>query len=291
MKKALIIQGGGFRTAFSSGVLDAFLQNEFNPFNLYTAVSGGAIAGSYYISNQQKNCFNSICFLAEKGRFVNYSNMFRLQPVMDVDIFYAISNEHYPFDRATAEKNLKGKQFAVVMTDKNTGDAFYGDPTQSGWEETVIASCSLPFITKGKHTINGIDYMDGAWSDPLPIKWVVEQGATEITIIRTAPANEKIKKSWIDYLGETYYQKNEQIRKAFTDNHAIYNQAIDYINNPPKGVSITQIAPERTLKAGTYTNDIRLLEDDYLYGFECGNLYCAQQNQIAHTNNLLSRLL
>lgn len=276
MKKALIIQGGGFRTAFSSGVLDAFMQNNYNPFDLYVAVSGGAIACSYYIADQQQHCFNAICFLSEKGRFVNYSKFLKFQPVMDIDIFYAISKKYYPFDRTNAEKNLIAKQFAIVLTDKINGCAHYGDPTKTGWEETVIASCSLPFITKGKHTINGIDYMDGAWGDPLPVKWAVKQGAKDITIIRTAPANEKIKKSWIDHLGETYYQKNQKIKKVFTDNHFIYNQSIDYINSPPVGVNIIQIAPEQHLKAGNYTNSVELLEEDYQLGFKKGQNYLQQ---------------
>lgn len=275
MKRALIVQGGGFRTAFSSGVLDSFLHHGHDPFDLYVAVSGGAIAASYFIAGQEKHCFNAICFLSEKGRFVNYSKFFRFQPVMDIDIFHAISNEHYPFDRTKAERNLNGKRFAIVMTDKTTGQPFYGDPLKTGWEETVIASCALPFITKGKHTIDGIDYMDGAWGDPLPVEWSVKQGASDITIIRTAPANEKMKKSWIDHLGETYYQKNEKIRKAFTDNSRIYNQSIDYINDPPKGIRITQIAPEKQLKAGSYTNSIELLEEDYKNGFEKGICYLA----------------
>jgi len=274
MKKALIVQGGGFRTAFSSGVLDGFMQNNYSPFDFYIAVSGGAIATSYYIANQPKHCFNAICFLSEKNRFVNFSNMLRWQPIMDVDVFYDISKKHYPFNREHAEQNLVGKQFAIVMTDKTNGLPFYGNPMESGWEETVIASCSLPFITKGKHTINGIDYMDGAWGDPLPIKWAVAQGATDITIIRTEPPNEKIKKSWIDYLGETFYNKNDKIRNAFTNNHIIHNQSIEFINNPPKGINIQQLAPEQALKAGSYTNSIKLLEEDYSYGFEIGNNHC-----------------
>lgn len=270
MKKALIVQGGGFRTGFSSGALDAFMQKQYDPFDLYIAVSGGAIATSYYIAKQPKHCFNAICFLSEKGKFVNYSKFFKFQPVMDVDVFYDISDRHFPFDRKAAETNLEQKQFAIVMTDKSNGQPFYGNPLKSGWEETVIASCSLPFITKGKHTIDGIDYMDGAWGDPLPVEWAVKNDATDITIIRTAPANEKMKKSWIDYLGETYYRKNEKIRKAFTDNHLIYNRSIYFINDPPKGVVIKQIAPLEELKAGSYTNSIQLLEEDYWNGYNSG---------------------
>lgn len=273
MNHALIIQGGGFRTAFSAGVLDAFLKNNYRPFDFYAAVSGGSIAASYFISNQPRHCFESICFLAEKGRFINYANVLKKLPIMDVDIFQDISNIHFPFDDAGAYSHLKDKKFVIVMTDKSTGEPYYCDPTQTDWREAVIASSSLPFITKGKHTLNGKDFMDGAWGDPLPVEWVAKQGVKEITIVRTAPANEKIGKSWLDFLGEMYYRNNVGLRKTFTHNHEKYNKTIDFINDPPKGITIRQVAPEQHLKAGLYTNSKALLEEDYQNGFEKGDLF------------------
>lgn len=277
MNHALIIQGGGFRTAFSAGVLDAFLKNNYRPFDFYAAVSGGAIAASYFISNQPRHCFESIRFLAEKGRFINYTNVLRKLPIMDVDIFQDISNIHFPFDDASAHTHLKDKKFVIVMTDKSTGEPFYCDPTQSDWREAVIASSSLPFITKGTHTLNGRDYMDGAWGDPLPVEWVAKQGLKEITVVRTAPADEKIGKSWLDFLGEMYYRNNIRLRKTFTHNHDKYNRAIDFINHPSNGIKINQIAPEQQLKAGLYTNSKILLESDYEYGFSSGINYLKKQ--------------
>lgn len=37
-RNALVVEGGGMRGAFTSGVLDAFLQQQFNPFGLYVGV-------------------------------------------------------------------------------------------------------------------------------------------------------------------------------------------------------------------------------------------------------------
>lgn len=271
LKQALIIQGGGFRTAFSAGVLDAFIKNNHNPFDIITSVSGGAIAASYYIAQQEKHCFDSICFLSKNDRFVNYSRFLRYGPLMDVDIFKDISTIHFPFDFNKAHENLKDKKFVIIMTNKNSGEPFYCDPTQTNWTEAVIASCSLPFITKGKHQLDNNLYMDGAWSDPLPIKWIVEQGAKEITIVRTAPSNEKISKSLLDRFGEIYYLKNKKLKEAFTKNHEKYNEAIDFINDPPKGITIKQIAPEKNLKAGLYTKSLDLLMEDYENGLGLGN--------------------
>ena len=276
MKRALIIQGGGFRTAFSAGVLDAFLKNNHTSFDIIAGVSGGAIAGSYFIAKQERHCFDSICFLAGNEKFLSYSRFFRSKPIMNIDVFYDISTIHFPFDFVGAEKNLIGRKFSIIMTNKTTGMPHYFDPSQKNWQDAVIASCSLPFITKGKQSIDGVEYMDGAWGDPLPIHWVVEQGATEITIVRTSPANEKIKKSLLDRIGEIYYRKNANLKAAFTKNHEKYNQAIDFINDPPAGITIHQIAPTQDLKAGLYTNSIQLLQEDYQSGFNKGEKYCKE---------------
>lgn len=270
MQNALIIQGGGFRTAYSAGVLDAFMEKNFRPFDFYVAVSGGAIATSYYLANQSKDCFKAINFLSEKGRFVNYSNFFRNKPVMNIDVFYDIANIHFPFNESAAKDFLRGKKFRMVMTNKQTGEPFYCDPSQTEWREAVMASCALPFLSKGQQNVDGEEFMDGAWGDPLPVEWTAKQGVKEMTIIRTSPANQKISKSWIDFIGEMYFRKNEKLKKAFTLNHEIYNRAVDFIQNPPEGLIIRQIAPEKPLKAGEFTKSKELLIEDYELGYQSG---------------------
>ena len=57
-KIALVIEGGGFKSVFSAGVLDAFLINKFQPFDIYIGVSSGAMCLSYYVANQYKAYFS-----------------------------------------------------------------------------------------------------------------------------------------------------------------------------------------------------------------------------------------
>ena len=51
-KLSLVTQGGGQRGIFTAGVLDAFLENKFDPFSLYVGTSAGALNLSSYISRQ-----------------------------------------------------------------------------------------------------------------------------------------------------------------------------------------------------------------------------------------------
>ena len=49
-KHYLIIEGGGFRTGFTSGILDAFLAADFDPFDGYIGISGGRSCGILFRS-------------------------------------------------------------------------------------------------------------------------------------------------------------------------------------------------------------------------------------------------
>ena len=42
-RNALVVEGGGMRGAFTSGVLDVFLQQQFNPFDLYVEIGRGHV--------------------------------------------------------------------------------------------------------------------------------------------------------------------------------------------------------------------------------------------------------
>ncbi len=270
-KSALIIQGGGFRTAFSAGVLDAFMSMNYNPFDAYFAVSGGTVAVSYYLSQQYQACFNAMKFLSSNSQFINYRRIFKGDNLMNIDYFYNVTRDIVPFLLNRAINNISNKKMRIVITNIKTGQAEYYHPTNTTWVDSVIASCTLPFITKGKHLLNGNYYMDGGWSDPLPVKQAIKEGYTDITIIRTSPKNLKLSMSWIDYIG-SITSSNEALKKCFEKNHLIYNQSIDFIHQlqKTKYIKIKQIAPLSPLKCGTYSNSIQSIADDYRYGVSMG---------------------
>lgn len=267
-KKALIVQGGGFKTSFSAGVLDVFLASKYNPFDIYAGVSGGANALSYYLAEQYKSCIESIYVLFHDPKFINYKQLLNSRILMNVDFFEEIANEIVRLNLDKLFEIHSDKKIGIVATNRTTGNPIYLSPTKEDWVSCLIASCAIPFVTKAKHTIYGNDLMDGAWGDPLPIEWVVQQGARDITIVRTSPIQTREKQSIPNYFGEVYYQKNPGLKKIFSNSHKRFNSAIDFINNPPAGITIHQVAPLKKLKSGVYTNSKNALNIDYRYGLE-----------------------
>lgn len=269
-KKTLIIQGGGFRTGYSTGVLDAFQAEDYNDFDLYIGISGGAIAMSYFLSQQQAKCFDAMCLLARDKDFISYSGLMSKKGMMNVDYFHDVAGSKIPFDIQQAIENSVDKELAIVMTDRSNGQPHYYHPSKKTWVDAIIASCTLPFVTKGKHMIHGVDYFDGGWGDPLPAEWAYNLGARDITLIRTTPKDMKFTQSWPDYFANLYYRKNPQLKGIFDENHIRFNKAIDFLNSAPDDLKIRQIAPDSPLKAGTYSNSVSAITQDYIYGKRCG---------------------
>lgn len=267
--KALIIQGGGFRTAFSAGVLDAFLEQDFDPFDMYIGVSGGANAVSYFMAHQHGKCLESIYHLAEDTK-PKIGRLIKSRTLLNLEFFNQIANELVPFDTDFILNHQAHKKIGIVMTNRQTGKANYVHPTIQNWVDCCIASCALPFVSKGKHPLFESEFMDGSWSDPLPVKWAIEQGATEIYVVRTAPKDLKEKPNVLDRLASIYFRKNPSLKTIFANNHLNYNNAIDYINENPKGAKIHQVAPERVLLTNNLKGMQQTITEDYAYGLAKG---------------------
>ena len=218
-KHYLIVEGGGFKTGFTSGILDAFIAGRFDPFDGYIGVSGGSVAVSYYTSKQYRQTLESILYLAKDSNFVKYRRSLGREGFMDIDTLGRVSTKIIPFDIKKALLHIRQKDFRIVATDRQQGNPVYFKPSADQWIDHVIASCTLPFVTKGKHIIEGKEYFDGGWSDALPVKYAANQGASHITVLRTWPEDSVFNQSWPDFFGGLYFKGTPVLKEIFEKNY------------------------------------------------------------------------
>lgn len=276
----LIIEGGGFKTGFTSGVLDAFQVANYRDFDMCIGVSGGSITASYFLSQQYRQCVNAIKLIANDKLFTQFTRTFGVEGYMNIDYLKRVAEESVPLDLNKAMDTLKTTKTYFVATNRMTGQPTYLTPNKQNWFDILIASSTLPFVTKGKHKIKGVEYFDGGWSDPLPAKWAYEQGATKILVVRTAPSERRTTQSLADYFGSYFYKDNLHLQSAFANCHLLYNDAVEFLLNPPKDVVIEQIAPIKDLKSTTYTYTNKTIMSDYRYGVDKGlNFVAGKRNQ------------
>jgi predicted patatin/cPLA2 family phospholipase len=268
-KKTLVLEGGGFKTSFSTGILDAFRMTEFDEFDAYLGVSGGALALSYFLSRQFGIYYKSMTALCKDPRFIQFSKAFT-DGIMNLDFFLEFTEKDFAFDLDTAISNLVNKEFFMVLTHCEDGKTVYFQPTRETWMDATIATSTVPLLTKGKHLIGGVSYADGGITDPIPIKWVVDQGATDIVLIRTTHQGFKPSIFRPDFIAAQFIRDNEHIKHAIEHYQQKLKDSIDFAEQGINGVIIKQLVPEIPLKTNIFTNSVQSIISDYRYGLEVG---------------------
>jgi predicted patatin/cPLA2 family phospholipase len=189
---------------------------------------------------------------------------------MNIDYLRDVAHEHVPFNVDHALVEAKGKDVHFVATNRSTGLPEYLAPSDQDWVEVVIASCTRPFITKGIHKVQNMDLMDGAWGDPIPIRWAADQGADDILIIRTTHATKRVSKSIPNYLGSLFYRSQKDLSECFKQHHTFFNASLEFIQTPPEKVKIEQLWPEDGLKCTGTSYSVNSIKTDYRYGLQVG---------------------
>ena len=270
-KIALVIEGGGFRSVFTAGVLDAFLINHFNPFHIYIGVSSGAMALSYYIFNQYKSYFELSKEVCVNDEFLSYTHVLSEQGYMDLKFLTKYAKENNPLKLERIKELIDNKKFYIVATSLDNGEAIYLEPNKKNIYRCLRATSSLPFFTKGSCKIDGVNLMDGAWSDPIPAKSASDFGANRIIVVRPNPIEHRISGlSYLSLLSGYWWKNNPRVQKNFFEEDINYNRSIDFLNKDHKTIEIIQIYPDNILKSRVIGTNKEDLTHDYHCGLEKG---------------------
>ena len=75
---------------------------------------------------------------------------------------------HAPLDLDALAKAQETTRAFVVTTHFETGETRYLEPRGREWLDALVASASLPLVTRGKVKFKGEWMFDGGYSDPFP---------------------------------------------------------------------------------------------------------------------------
>ncbi len=265
-KTALVVEGGGMRSVFSAGVLDTFLDHDYDPFDFFIGSSAGTLNLSAFIAGQKKYSVKLINKLAKSKTFVNWQRFIMGGNAMNLSELHDILTSIDPIDLNTAEQRLKSRPLIITSCDKLRGRANYQVAEPHRWFRQVMASCALPIVHREGIEIDNDIHIDGGLVDPIPVEKAVDLGANNIIVIRTRT------KKWIEKLTLlerllTFWVRHDTVLTKLLDNYSNkYNATCDFIRNPPAGINIIEIAPDQELKTPTLTRQLTTLDNDYHAG-------------------------
>lgn len=271
-KTGLVLEGGGMRGVFTSGVLDAFMKHQLY-FNYVVAVSAGACNGMSYISRQPRRArIANIDYIA-KYDYVGIKNLVTQGCILDQELLYdRFQNELIPFDYDEFFKH--SADFEMVTTNCNTGLAEYLTETSDRQRacDVARASSSLPFLSKIV-MIDGVPMLDGGIVDSIPVVRAMEMGHTTNVVVSTR--NYGYRESGPDRKIPNFIYKNyPRLRVALSRRIEAYNRQLQLIEDLEREGKIICIRPQKPMEVRRIDNDLEKLEALYEEGFRLGEIFC-----------------
>jgi predicted patatin/cPLA2 family phospholipase len=273
-KTALIIEGGGLRGIFGSGVIRYLMEKNIH-FPYVIGVSSGACNGSNYVSQQlERNRIVNIDFIRDP-RYINYRRWFLKGELFGMDfLFDTLPNQLAPFDLETFLNSTQ--KMVVGVTDCYSGEPVYYNQHNNGDDFLTIlrASCSLPLMAPAVE-IYDKTLMDGGIANAIPLQESISDGNSKHVVILTRPKNYRKKKTgflpWIRWK----YPQLKGLHKAMASRHIQYNKTLDRIDQLEAKGKVFVIRPPANLKISRAERNPDQLTVGYQCGYqETGIIYC-----------------
>ena len=272
--KALVVEGGAMRGIFATGVLDAFIQANYQPFNQCYGVSAGATNIAAYLCAQYKRNHAVITDYSCRPEFIDFVRFIKGGHLFDLDWLWQETIRDIRLDLDTFEK--QASEFYIVTTNIQTGQAEYLKANATLLEEQLKASCALPIAYREFPVINNLQLTDGGVADSIPIRKAYEMGNKEITVILSQPLGYKKKPSKAPWFVKRLYKNTPALAEATLRRAENYNQSIDFITNPPSDCKINIIAPPPNFAVGRTTKSFEKLSAGYEMGLNAGSNFLTQ---------------
>ena len=223
-KTGLVLEGGGLRGVFTSGVIDCFLDNDIR-FDYVVGVRAGCCNLYQYVAGNrgyfrscmvQKNPFNS---------FYGVPQMVTSHKFVDLDKVFDEYAEKYGFSYDEFVKN--DIEWEAVLSNIDTGKPEYMS-TRDAERSKLIgkASCSMPGLTSPVE-IDGKFYLDGGICDSIPVERALEQGCDKLVIVLTRKkGNFSVMKEPTKLLFKRIYGHHPNFLEAVLNRNDLYRNQV-----------------------------------------------------------------
>ncbi len=264
MNTALVVEGGALRGVFSTGVLDGFLEAQFNPFDFYVGVSSGASNLAAYLAEmigRNKRIYTDYSLRPE---FINIARFLRGGHLMDLDWLWDTTIREIRLDLQGIY--AKRKPFIVVLTDVQNGRAVYQETSAHNLEHVLKASSAVPLLYRSYPIVDNRPMTDGGVADALPVGKAIDLGARRIMVIRSRQRDYLKRSNPFDSLIRRTIRRHPLLQQVLTKRVWRYNESVRLIRKPPEGVIIVEICPPEKFRVSRLSQNRLLLEEGYEQG-------------------------
>ncbi|AWF83402.1 patatin family protein [Microbulbifer sp. A4B17] len=263
-QSALVVEGGAMRGIFAAGVLDAFLEAGYRPFDFAIGVSAGSTNLIGYLAGDHGRSRQILMDHARRADFIDWRRYLRGGHFCDVSWLWHASYQDIPLNVDRYVENRV--PLYAVTTSINTGEARYLKVTPENMHQVFPASCAIPVVYREFPEVDGEPMTDGGLADSIPIIRAYQQGARDITVILSRPLGYRKLKGPAPKFIKQFFRDHARLFEAVLERGEKYNRALEFIEVPPEGCRVSVIAPPDNFPVKRFTQEAELLEE----GYECG---------------------
>ena len=264
---SLILEGGTFRTLFTAGVLDAFI-DEHIELPYIVAISAGAISACSYVAGQKERTLRIFSTYRHDKRYMGIRNFIKERSYFGLDFAYnVLPNELDLFDWGKF-RNFSG-QLEVGVTNAFTGKVEYMNAVEMDTRCNMLqATCAIPVLFP-EIKLNGVPYYDGGLSDSIPVKQAENRGYNKHIFILTRPKGYRkemdSKSKWVIKLLSRKYPK---IAAAMANRIDYYNETLAYVEALEKEGRAFVFRPDYALNS--FEKHVPTMNRNYQMGYAQG---------------------
>lgn len=240
---ALILEGGGNRGVFTSGVLDCLMEHQIK-FPYVAGVSAGACNAVDYVSWQPGRTKKCMILEDKENRYISLGQTIRNKSLFDMDmIFDRFPKEIFPFDFDTFFQSDIRCQ--LVVTDCLTGKARYMEEKKDAERLMRIcrASSSIPAACP-MVMLDGRPYLDGGVSDSIPLFHAMKLGYKKDVVVLTRNLGyRKTKPGKSAAFYSAAFKKYPNLTRSLLNRYKVYNRTLDLLEKWEREGHIFVIRP------------------------------------------------
>ncbi len=262
-KVGLVLEGGGMRGLYTSGVLDVLMEEKLFT-DAVIGVSAGAIFGCSYMSEQQGRGLRYNLKYINDDRYISMKSWLKTGNIFNVKFCYdELPNKLDVYDYDKFQENAAKIPFYVCCTNVDTGKPEYIRCTDFRKEmDYMRASASLPLVSKIVFK-GGKKLLDGGTGDSIPVDFFRSIGYKKNIVVLTRPEGYVKHPSSSAKLLKFRYKKYPEFIKANLNRHDNYNKSLSKIEEYQKLGEVLVIRPSIEYKIGRLERNTEKLQ--YMY--------------------------
>lgn len=271
VKAALVLQGGGTRGAFTSGVLDVFMENGLY-FDYVIGTSAGALNAYNYVAHDIGRSKRILCDLINDKKFLSVHNLIVKKSAFDFSyLFFQVPKSVVPFNQAAYDES--SIDFYACATCLNDGKpAYFRKKDNPDFLKGLQASASLPLISK-PISIGNKAYLDGGVVDAIPFRKPLEEGGNKIVVVATrdqAYRKSDLKPSYL-HLARRLYHEYPNFLEAYAKMNEVYNEDTDKLYSLEKQGRVKVLRSPEPIDVSSTETDLKVLTALYEKGRNVAN--------------------